>query len=93
MLRNNELDLSISMLQEMTSNGYIPSVEDLKVVKLRICEQRKFILKPKLEALCLEPSPVPKDDHLAWRQRSHALQKLFDQVYGKNGPKSATSEK
>ena len=78
------------MLEEMVANGYKPSIEDLKVVKLRICELGKFPLKPKLEALCLQPQAVPKDDHEAWRQRSLALQVLFDQIYGRNGPKSAT---
>ena len=89
--RNNEIDLSLSMLSEMVANGYKPSIEDLKVVKLRICELGKFVLKPKFEALCLRPEPVPKDDHEAWRQRSLALQALFDKIYGRNGPKSATT--
>ncbi len=78
------------MLEEMVANGYKPSIEDLKVLKLRLFELRKLSLKPKLEVLCLQPEPVPKDDHGAWRQRSLALQSLFDRIYGRNGPKSAT---
>ena len=48
-------------LEEMTSNGYKPSIEDLKVLKLRICELRKFEYKPKMEALCIpELKPIKR---------------------------------
>ena len=77
-------------LKEMTQNGYKPSIEDLKVLKLRICELKKFDNKPKFEALCLvEPKPAKKVVG-AWRTRSKALGEFFDSVYGKDGPKLAT---
>ena len=90
MFRNNDIDLALKLLTEMTENGYKPSVEDLKVVKLRICELRKFDYKPKLEALCLKEPSVPKSEYMAWRQRSHALHKFFQHIYGNNAPKLAT---
>lgn len=77
-------------LEEMTSNGYKPSIEDLKVLKLRICELRKFEYKPKMEALCIsEPKPI-KRVVKAWRDRSKELDEFFKSVYGKDAPKLAT---
>lgn len=82
--------MSIKWLQEMTSNGYKPSIEDLKVLKLRICELRKFEYLPKMEALCIaEPKPI-KRVVSAWRDRSFKLDQFFKSVYGKDGPKLAT---
>lgn len=80
----------MNWLQEMTSNGYKPSMEDLKVLKLRICEMKKFEYKPKMEALCI-PDPKPmKSVVTAWRDRSKKLDEFFKSVYGNNGPKLAT---
>lgn len=77
-------------LEEMTSNGYKPSIEDLKVLKLRICELRKFEYKPKMEALCIpEPKPIKKVVK-AWRDRSKELDEFFKSKYGKEAPKLAT---
>lgn len=77
-------------LQEMTSNGYKPSIEDLKVLKLRICELKKFDYKPKMEALCIpEPKPI-KRVVAAWRDRSKKLDEFFKSIYGNNGPVLAT---
>ena len=83
--------MAMKWLQEMTSNGYKPSIEDVKVLKLRICELRKFEYKPKLEALCiLEPKPI-KRVVKAWRDRSMKLDGFFKSVYGNNdAPKLAT---
>ena len=81
----------MNWLKEMNQNGYKPSIEDLKVLKLRICELKKFDYKPKFEALCLpEPKPVKKVI-TAWRQRSRKLDELFQSGYGKDAPKLATN--
>lgn len=87
----NDVDLALQYLKEMTSHGYRPSLEDLKVVNLRICELRKFALKPQLEEMCMQPSPVPDNSYIAWRQRSLALHNLFQSLYGRTGPKLATT--
>lgn len=77
-------------LKEMTENGYKPSIEDMKVLKLRICELKKFNEKPKFEALCLpEPKPI-KRVVSAWRDRSKKLNDFFVSIYGKDAPKLAT---
>jgi hypothetical protein len=78
-------------LKEMNENGYKPSIEDLKVLKLRICELKKFNDKPKFEALCLpEPKPIKKVVS-TWRDRSKKLDEFFKSVYDKDdAPKLAT---
>ena len=88
--RNNDIETALKWLQEMSSNGYIPSIEDLKVLKLRICELRKFEFKPKFEALCIPEPKQIKSVVSAWRERSKKLDEFFKSVYGKNAPKLAT---
>lgn len=78
-------------LKEMNENGYKPSIEDLKVLKLRICELKKFNDKPKFEALCLPEAKPIKKVVSTWRDRSKKLDEFFKSVYDKDdAPKLAT---
>lgn len=80
----------MSWLQEMVKNGYKPSVEDLKVLKLRICELKVFDYKPKLEALCLPEEKPIKKVVSAWRDRSKIMDTFFRSIYGRDAPELAT---
>lgn len=74
----------------MTDNGYVPSIEDLKVLKLRICELKLFDFKPKMEALCIPEPKSAKNVVKAWRDRSKSLDEFFKSIYGNLAPKLAT---
>lgn len=86
-------DLSLQYLKEMLEKGYQPSIDDLRTVFMRVCELRRFDLKPQMEALCLKPPTGPKDVFKGWRQRSVELQKLFNSIYenSPHRPKLATN--
>lgn len=88
--RENDIETAMKWLQEMNQNGYRPSIEDLKMLKLRICELKEFNQMPKFEALCIpEPKPI-KRVVSAWRERSLKLNEFLQSIYGENAPKLAT---
>lgn len=88
--RNNDIETAMTWLKEMVSNGYKPSIEDLKVLKLRICELRLFDFKPKFELLCLPEAKPIKKVVSAWRDRSKTMDTFFKSIYGKDAPELAT---
>lgn len=81
---------SIDWLRQMVKAGYRPSVTDLKVLHLRLCENEKWELRKQMGELCLPVAKVPNNPYTNWRLRSIALADLLAQVYGKNAPKLAT---
>lgn len=74
----------------MNRNGYRPSIEDLKMLKLRICELKEFNQMPKFVALCIPEPKVVKRVVGGWRERSQKLNEFFQSVYGQDAPKLAT---
>lgn len=84
------MSLALNWLEEMNDAGFKPSVEDLKVLKLRIFEMREFDHLPKFLKLCLpEPKPTKKLV-TAWRDRSVKLDEFFRKLYAEKAPKLAT---
>lgn len=81
---------AIDWLKSMVSAGHRPSIESLRALHLRLCEEEKWQLRTVMGELCLPPATVPVNPYQAWRHRSAALADLLAKVYGKAAPKLAT---
>ncbi len=86
------LPTAIDWLKKMVAAGYKPSIENLKVLHLRLCENEKWQLRKEMGDLCLPPIVEPKNPYTTWRKRSLAVAELLKRVYGKDAPKLATKE-
>jgi pentatricopeptide repeat protein len=91
--RANDFDSSIKYLEEMVSLGMKPSIEDLKVLRLRLFEFEQKEARLYMESLCINEcnEQAKNSETIKWKLRSIALDKLFQSIYGKSGPKLATN--
>lgn len=81
---------AVDWLKSMVAAGHRPSVDSLRVLHLRLCEEEKWQLRKEMGELCLPPVVIPTNPYQAWRQRSASLAELLAKVYGKAAPKLAT---
>lgn len=84
------LQVAIEWLRSMVSAGHRPSVEQMQVLHLRLCEEEKWQLRKEMGDLCLPPIKAPNNPFTDWRRRSVAIADLLEKVYGKDAPKLAT---
>lgn len=81
---------SIDYLRAMVNAGHKPSLEDLKLLHLRLCENEKWELRKQMGDLCLIPPETANNPYTSWRKRSILLHHLLQDVYGKDAPELAT---
>jgi len=86
------LPTAIQWLREMAEAGHKPSVDSMRVLHLRLCEEEKWQLRREMGEICLPPASLPHDPYTSMRKRSVAIAELLAKVYGKKAPKLATKQ-
>lgn len=88
---NANYDVAIEWMQKMRDAGFIPTLKELDILYMRLCQSDSFELKKRFIEIAAPNPRGHSNQFLPWRLRSLRIAEVMKNAYGPNAPKSATS--